>query len=426
MATPPRSRTQPNSASPGPEGLQSRINLGSSMRAETGTFFLVLGTTLFLVALGLTMVLSSSSITSYVGDQGFFGVFLRQTMFAAIGIPLMLILSRFPISFWKRWAWHFFGLGILLQLLVFVPGIGIEVYGNRNWISVAGIRGQPSEFLKLAMVVWMGTVLWRKRGLLGDWKHALIPVLPGAGLAIVTVIAGHDLGTGIIMFAIVMAALYFADIKLRILAIPLSLSLLTIGVLAATSENRVGRILNFWNEKCVDFSGLCWQPQHALGAMATGGLFGVGLGNSKTKWSWLPAADNDYIFSIIGEELGMVGAIVVVLLYVVLAIGLLRIMRTARDSFGVIVTGSVLVWIVGQAFVNIAVVIGLLPVLGVPLPLLSSGGTALISCMLAIGVVLSIARDAADAAAEESGVPGERSTLPRFTIPFRKLRGKKQ
>ena len=161
------------------------------------------------------------------------------------------------------------------------------------------------------------------------------------------------------------------------------------------SDNRINRILSFWEKETTDYSGLDWQPLHGKWALAGGGLFGVGLGNSRAKWSWLPAADNDYIFAIIGEEGGMLGALVVILLYVVLAYALLRAMRKARDLFGVAVIGGVFVWIIGQAFINIAVVLGLLPVLGVPLPLLSSGGTALISCLLAIGVVLSISRDSA-------------------------------
>jgi cell division protein FtsW len=154
------------------------------------------------------------------------------------------------------------------------------------------------------------------------------------------------------------------------------------------------RIL-LWVNGCTadDYSSLCWQPQHGLFALAAGGFFGVGLGNSKAKWSWLPEAHNDFIFAIIGEELGMLGALVVLLLFVVLAIAFVRIIRASRDPFARIAASAVMVWVIGQAFVNIGVVLGLLPVLGVPLPLISAGGSALISTLLAIGIVLSFARN---------------------------------
>jgi cell division protein FtsW len=159
------------------------------------------------------------------------------------------------------------------------------------------------------------------------------------------------------------------------------------------SSSRTQRI-NAWLYGCSaeDYYAFCWQPTHGTWALAAGGIFGVGLGNSKAKWSWLPEADNDYIFAIIGEELGFIGALVVLILLIVLAIAFVRIIRANTDPFARIVTAGVMVWIIGQALVNIAVVLGLLPVLGVPLPLISAGGSALISSLLAIGVVLSFAR----------------------------------
>jgi cell division protein FtsW len=159
-----------------------------------------------------------------------------------------------------------------------------------------------------------------------------------------------------------------------------------------------------------DYSGYCWQVQHADWALAAGGLFGKGLGNSTAKWLWLPEADNDFIFAIIGEELGLIGAIVVLVLFIVLAICFVRVIRSTKDSFARIATSGVMIWVIGQAFVNIAVVLGVLPVLGVPLPLISAGGSALISTLLAIGVVLSFARrKEADEPVEQS--PAERSRM---------------
>ena len=232
-----------------------------------------------------------------------------------------------------------------------------------------------------------------KERLLGQVKHELIPiVLPGALIALGLVIAGRDLGTAMIMGAAVLGAMVFGGLSWKSIGLTIAGGVAAVLVLVISSPNRMLRLLGFADGH-TDYSGSGWQPLHGLWALAGGGLFGVGLGGSKAKWSWLPAADNDYIFAIIGEELGMIGALLVIALYVALAAVMLRAIGRARDRFGKAVIGGVMVWIVGQAFVNIGVVIGVLPVLGVPLPLISAGGTALIACLLAIGVVISIARD---------------------------------
>lgn len=399
MATPPRisspasGRQNQRETDSKQGGVFTRIQLGPSLMTEANSSILVAGSTLLLVFIGLVMVLSSSSITSYLDEQGFFGGFWKQLTYAAVGVPLMFISSRLPLTFWKRWAWPLLFLGIGLQLLVFTP-LGIETYGNRNWVAIAGFTGQPSEFLKLFLIIWMATVLAAKREMLSNTKHALIPVVPAAAVVIALVLAGRDLGTVMIIGLIVMAALFFAGVSWRAMAIPAVLGLLMVLVMVMVSPNRISRITTVCDISSSDYSGLCWQPLHGMWALASGGIFGVGLGNSRAKWSWLPAADNDYIFAIIGEELGMIGALVVIIIFVVLAMGMISVMRNATDLFGVVAVGSVFVWIIGQAFVNIGVVIGLLPVLGVPLPFISSGGTALISNLLAVGIVLSVARDA--------------------------------
>lgn len=371
----------------------ARIRLGVGLRGGSGsTVVLLYAVTFLLVGIGLIMVLSSSSISSYLDDEGFFGGFWRQATYALIGVPLMLLAASLPLRFWKRWAWWLFGLGLVLQLLVFTP-LGIEVWGNRNWIQIGSFGGQPSEMLKLALIVWIGTVLLAKERLLGQVKHELIPiVVPGAALALGLVLLGRDLGTGLIMGAVVMGTMYFGGLSWKSITITAASGLFAVAVLVLSSENRLNRLFSFADGHS-DYSGLGWQPLHGQWALAGGGVFGVGLGGSKAKWSWLPAADNDYIFAIIGEELGLIGALLVIALYVVLAATMLRAIGRARDRFGRAVIGGIMIWIVGQAFVNIGVVIRVLPVLGVPLPLISAGGTALIACLLAIGVVISIARD---------------------------------
>ncbi len=387
---------QPKAAQPNPPratGL-ARIRLGGELRSTSDlTVVLLYAVTLLLVGIGLIMVLSSSSITSYLGDEGFFGGFWRQATYALIGVPLMMIAASMPIRFWKRWAWLLLCLGLALQMLVFTP-LGYGLYGNRNWIRIGSFTAQPSEMLKLALIVWIGAILLKKEPLFGQKRHELIPVIfPGAVVALGTVLLGRDMGTALMMAGAVMGAVYFGGMSLRSIGIVIAGGLVGVLFFLLSSENRMQRLLGFADGHS-DYNGLGWQPLHGLWALAGGGLFGVGIGGSKAKWSWLPAADNDYIFAIIGEELGLIGAVLVIALYVVLALVMLRAIGRARDRFGKAVIGGIMVWIVGQAFVNIGVVIGVLPVLGVPLPLISAGGTALIACLLAVGVVISIARDA--------------------------------
>ena len=406
MAMSTRSSGVPRSPSrpiPGARGLSARaaataaggraatISLGRSFAVESGNYFLLLGTTLFLVIFGLVMVLSSSTIDSFNGNQGFFGGFLRQGMYAVIGVPLMLVVASVPSEFWKRRAWLVMGVAAALQLLVVATPLGVEVYGNRNWIQLGPVTAQPSELVKVGLVIWLALILARKRHLLTSWPHVLIPIGPVAGGAIGLVLLGSDLGTVIILTSIVIGALFFAGVRMRMLAIIVAAVSLGAIVMTVISPNRMVRVVGFLNGT-TDYEGSGWQSTHGLYALAAGGVFGVGLGNSKAKWSWLPAADNDYIFAIIGEELGLIGAVVLLLLFVVMAIAFIRIIRSTNDPFSRVLVGSVMVWIVGQAFVNIAVVLQLLPVLGVPLPLMSSGGSALITTLVGIGLVLGIAK----------------------------------
>jgi cell division protein FtsW len=406
----PRPRAQADRLiGPGPS--TARISLRLIFAAENSRYFLLLGVTLFLVIFGLVMVLSSSTIESYNDDQDFFGRFSRQLLFAVIGIPLMLVASRMPPRFWKRWAWPGLVAGAALQLLVFVPGIGIESGGNRNWIGIGEFTAQPSEFVKIALIVWVAWVLATKQNLLEDWRHVLLPIAPVACAAIAFVLAGGDLGTAAVMIIILFGLLFFGGVKLRFLAVgAVGIAFLAL-LLSKANSSRTSRI-EIWLRGCApeDLAGYCWQPLHANWALAAGGWFGKGLGNSVAKWNWLPAASSDYIFAIIGEELGLIGAIVVLVLFVVLAIAFIRIIRASTDSFARVVTAGVMVWVIGQAFVNIAVVLGVLPVLGVPLPLISAGGTALIANLLGIGIVLSFARGSSTRPNETIGQsPAERS-----------------
>ncbi|MET4780703.1 putative lipid II flippase FtsW [Glaciihabitans sp. UYNi722] len=376
--------------------------------AETGNYFLLLGTTLFLVVFGLIMVLSSSSVESFLSSGDFFNGFIRQVLFAAIGVPLMLLAARMPVRFWRRWAGLFMLVAVGLQFLVVATPLGSAQGGNRNWITIGSFTGQPSEVVKVALVIWLGYIVAKKQHKLDNWRELVVPLVPVAGAAIGMVLLGNDLGTVIIMTAIVLGALFFAGVKLRFLAVAVVFMGFVAAIAALSNGSRSSRLGLFLTgcTSASDYSNGCWQTVQGWWALASGGLFGLGLGNSKAKYSWLPAAANDFIFAIIGEELGLLGAILVLVLFIVLAISFVRIIRANTDPFARVTVGAVMVWIIGQAFVNIAVVLGILPVLGVPLPLISAGGSALVTSMVAIGIVLSFARHAPEPVLSQPAAAG--------------------
>ena len=284
------------------------MSLGRVFAPVPSEFLLIASTALLLTGFGLVMVLSATSATATAAGEPPYEAVMKQAVFAVVGIPVMFIASRLPISFWKRAAWPALIGAVLFQLLVFVPGLGVEANGNRNWIMIAGFQFQPAEFLKLGLALWMGYVLFRKQTLLGLWRHVFIPVVPVGALVIATVLAGQDLGTAMILVLIVLGALFFSGVKLRIFILPLIASVAAVAALAVTSPDRMRRIMSFLDPDCLaDYFNSCYQPLHGIWGLAGGGIFGLGLGNSKEKYDWLPAAANDYIFAIVGEELGLIG-----------------------------------------------------------------------------------------------------------------------
>lgn len=355
------------------------------------SYYLLLGATLALVVVGLVMVLSSSSVESIALSGSAFSVFWRQAVFAVVGLVVLWFASRRSIAFWKRVAWPLVIGAVVFQLLVFTP-LGVPVKGNLNWIEVAGVRAQPSEAAKVALVVWCAAVLARKAPLLHLWQHVVVPVGLVAGLVLGLVLLGHDLGTAAVMMIVVAAMLVVAGVRMRLLALAGLAGAAVAAVLVLSSRNRMERVGTWLSGECADKFGTCWQSTHGTWALASGGWWGVGLGASREKWSWLPEAHNDFIYAIIGEELGLPGTLVVLFLLGVVAVAGLRVILRHDDVFVKVATTGVLAWVVGQGLVNIAVVLGLLPVIGVPLPLVSSGGSALITTLAALGVVLSFAR----------------------------------
>lgn len=381
---------------------------GERFESPTTTYYMLLSATAMLVVIGLVMVLSASSVTSYSVNKSSFTVFLSQFQAAVIGIIGAFVASRVPLITWKRVSVPLMAGAIFLQALVFVPGLGVSVNGNRNWIQIAGQQIQPSEFAKVALVLFGATVLTKKRRKLGVFMHAVVPlVFPAGALLLLLVLGGKDLGTGLVLLAIIGGLLFAAGVPARMFLVAGASFAALAAVMVVTSANRMTRINDWIGGGCVDPHGSCWQTTHGLYALADGGWWGVGLGASREKWQWLPAAHNDFIFAIIGEELGLPGTLVIIGLFGLLAFACYRLVLRSGDFFVRVATAGVMVWILVQATINIGAVIGLLPVIGVPLPLVSSGGSALVTTLFGLGMLLSFARNepgCRDALAARPGV----------------------
>lgn len=372
---------------------ENRQWLGQWNSAVTSYYALV-GATGLLLAIGLVMVLSSSTITSIAAGHSPYAEFFRQGQFFLIGLPVMIVATRVPVRWYKKLAWPALLVAVGLQLLTFIPAFARSQGGNTGWIHVGGFTMQPAEVGKIALALWLGFVLGRKQKLLGTWSHTMLPAVPGAVLLIGLVLLGHDLGTALVICGLVLGALWVAGAPARLLVLGGAVAAAIVGyvfIVAQDNQNRINRILATFDPTC-DATTICYQTQHGLFALGTGGVFGVGLGASREKWKFLPEAHNDFIYAIIGEELGLLGTLVVLGLFVALGIAMSRIVRRHPDPFVKITTAAVACWVVGQAFVNIGVVIGVFPVIGVPLPLVSAGGSALVTTMAALGMVISFAR----------------------------------
>lgn len=357
-------------------------------------YYLIFGSSLLITVLGLVMVYSASMITALqLSLPGSF-FFRKQFLAASIGTVLLLIAMRVPVKLHRALAYPILA-AVFLMILVQVPGIGMAVNGNQNWISLGGsFQIQPSEFGKLALVLWGADLLARKqdKGMLGQWKHMLVPLVPGAFLLLGLIMLGGDMGTAIILTAILFGLLWLAGAPTRLFGGVLAVAV-TIGfILIKTSPNRMSRLA------CIGATepgpnDTCWQAVHGIYALASGGLFGSGLGASVEKWGQLPEAHTDFIFAITGEELGLAGTLSVLALFAALGYAGIRVAGRTEDPFVRYAAGGVTTWITAQAVINIGAVLGLLPIAGVPLPLFSYGGSALLPTMFAIGLLIAFARD---------------------------------
>ncbi|WP_083518870.1 putative lipid II flippase FtsW [Serinicoccus chungangensis] len=399
-------------------------SVGAWLRSPVAPYYLALVSASVLTGLGLVMVLSASSVGSYRESGSSYTVFLNQLVFGSVGIVLAVIGSRVPVGLWKRLAWPGVFLALALQVAVFTP-LGMDFQGNRNWISFGGFSLQPSEFGKVALVVFGAAVLAAKRRVIHKPVHAAVPlVFPFGMLLVGLVLQGHDLGTGMIMLAIVAGLLWAAGLPARWFVGLGAVASVGVAVLAAGSANRMQRIQTWIGGICDSphVAG-CYQKVHAEYALADGGWWGLGLGESREKWGILPEPHNDFILAIIGEELGLPGSLAVLALFAVLAYSCFRVITQAEDGFTRLAAAGIMVWFLSQALINIGSVIGMLPIIGVPLPLVSSGGSALIAALIGIGLLLSLARSLPGA---EETLRGRTGTLRRTLAAVPGARGSRR
>jgi cell division protein FtsW len=354
-------------------------------------FYMLLGSTLGLSILGLIMVFSASSIHSLETKGSSYAIVLRQFIFLAMSIPMAWVFSRFSLARWKLIAR--FGFIISIFLLMIVQVIGKSVNGNHNWISLGFVDVQPSEIAKFLMVLWAGFMLAKQERSGVDHTVVLKQIAPAFALCILLVMLGSDLGTASVFACILAGLLWVSGLRLGIFGIGLSVGLVGLTAAILTSPYRVQRFMVFLNPFAEDQYKLYgWQPAHSLLGLASGGLFGVGLGASRQKWGNLAEAHTDFIFSVIGEELGLFGTIATLLLLSILLFSIFKLALRAHDPMVRYVASGFGCWIAIQTILNIGSAISVLPVVGVTLPLVSYGGSALIATYMGIGFVLGAAR----------------------------------
>jgi cell division protein FtsW len=359
----------------------------------TASYLLILGSTGALAGLGLVMVLSASSVTSLSESGNTFAIFLKQLLFLVAGIFISYVAMRMKLAHWESLARLSLPIGAVALILPII--FGQNVNGNRNWIPLGPFTLQPSEFAKLALILYCSLQLRKhlERQAKGLQSNAIAMVSVGTIGFLLLILLGRDLGTAIIVAGIVFGMLFISGINLRVL---LSISaLFSLGGLALAITNparlrRFSAVIDPFAPEIYKLAG--WQPAHSLMSLASGGLFGVGIGASKQKWANLAEAHTDFIFSVIGEELGLLGTLTVVFLFATLIFAIFRVAINTKDLFQKYVVTGIGCWMILQVLVNLMTVVGIIPVIGVTLPFISYGGSSLVANCLAIAFVLNIAR----------------------------------
>ncbi|WP_439029201.1 putative lipid II flippase FtsW [Gordonia terrae] len=381
------------------------------------SYQLILTMSFLLTAFGLVMVLSASSVEGYSKEGSAYGLFATQMIFALLGLVVFYFMLRLPVRLLRRFAAPTMFIAVVLLALVLIPGVGTLSQGARRWFVIYGLSVQPSELVKVALCIWGAHLLASRRRDRASLRELLVPLVPVAMLVCLLIILEPNLSTTITIAIIVGAMLWFAGLPIKVF-VSFAVSGIVLAVILALAEGyRSQRVMSFLGN-VDDPQGAGYQARQATYALANGGVFGVGLGQSSAKWNYLPNAHNDFIFAIIGEELGLLGGLMVVFLFVVLAYIGFRIAHRSTDPFLRLMSATITVLITAQAFINIGYVIGLLPVTGIQLPLISAGGTSTLTVLAMLGLLANAARHEPEAVATlTTGSPGRFARWLRLPTP---------
>ncbi|MEV6346685.1 putative peptidoglycan glycosyltransferase FtsW [Actinoplanes sp. NPDC051851] len=385
------------------------------------SYYLLIASSGMLLLIGLTMVFSATSVKAYAENGNAFSAISGQAVYALLGLVAFWVCQRLPALTLRTLGKYILGIAIVLLCVLDALGlmkkVGLlsaaeigPVSANLLWLYLGPVSIQPSELAKLGMVLWGADVIARKGPALGHWRELAMPLFPMIGLLFVLV-GYNDLGTMLVLVALIVGLLWTAGVRLRVFSALGVLGAAGFALLVAAASRGAGsgaegepnyrleRLTAFLTplDQC-DLNGPCYQLIQSRSAIFEGGWFGVGLGKGALKWNWLPEAENDFIFAVVAEELGVVGCMVVLGLLSVLAYTGFRIARRSADPFRRYAATAITTWLVTQAAINMGVVVGLLPITGIPLPFISAGGSALVVTLAAIGMLASFARAEPDAA----------------------------
>jgi len=365
----------------------------SVLAKPASNYYLLLISATALTALGMMMVVSASAVSSFESKGSVFSIALRQIIFLAIAIPSAYVASRLPLERWRSLAKVALFIALFLLVLPQLPGVGHLVNGNRNWISVGPVDIQPSEAAKSLLILWAAHMLAMRERSGRIQTQVLMAIGPGFAIACALILRGRDLGTAVIFVAIACGLLFIAGLGMKHFAGLVAFVVVGVGAMVVVAPNRLHRlqaVIDPFDPSVYKFAG--WQPAHSLLGLGSGGLFGVGLGASRQKWGNLAEAHTDFIFSVIGEEFGLLGTLVVLALMIALIFSIFRIAMRAQDSLTKFTTAGIGCWIAAQTVINIGSALSVIPVVGVTLPLVSYGGSSLIVTIIAVGFVYGAAR----------------------------------
>jgi len=365
----------------------------SAGAARPPNYLLLVATVGVLNVVGGVMVLSASSVSSLTDYGSAWYFFERQVAWIAVAAVAFMVTARIDYHAWRKAVRPLLIISLVLLVAVLVPGIGVEVAGSRRWLGTGILRFQPTEIAKLALLVYAADLLARRTKDLHDWRRVLRPVLIVLAVIGALIVREPDLDSTIVLGLIAFAVLAAGGVRLRQLSLIGGVAVVAGTILALVEPYRRARVFAFLHPSS-DASNAGYQISQSLIAIGSGGWTGVGLGAGRAKWLFLPNAHTDFIFAIIGEELGFFGCLLVVGLFIAFAVLGTRTAFRAPDRFGMLLAAGITAWVVGQAAINIGAVIGLLPVSGIPLPFISFGGSALVFTMVAAGILGNVARQA--------------------------------